>query len=45
MKVARPADLPYPASLKQAANANNEAPAETPAETEVAVEATEGQEG
>ncbi|WP_114954656.1 50S ribosomal protein L3 [Sphingosinicella terrae] len=45
VKVARPENLPYPAGLKQAANANNEAPAETPAETEVAAEATEGQEG
>lgn len=43
VKVARPADLPYPASLKQAAN-NNQA-ADTPAEEAVATEATEGQEG
>ncbi len=45
VKVPRPADLPYPAGLRQAANSNGDAPAETPAETEVAVEATEGQEG
>ncbi|MGE4323478.1 MAG: 50S ribosomal protein L3, partial [Sphingobium sp.] len=38
------ADVPYPASLKQAANSNS-APAETPAEDVVAPEATEGQEG
>lgn len=44
VKVARPADVPYPAGLKQVANSNN-APAETPAETEAPVEATEGQEG
>ena len=43
VKVARPADLPYPASLKQPAN-NNQA-ADTPAEEAVATEATEGQEG
>jgi large subunit ribosomal protein L3 len=46
VKTPRPADLPYPAGLRQAANANNnQAPAETPAEPEVAVEASEGQEG
>jgi large subunit ribosomal protein L3 len=45
VKVARPDGVPYPAALKQAANANKEAPAETPAEAEIAVEATEGQEG
>jgi large subunit ribosomal protein L3 len=45
VKVARPDGAPYPAALKQAANANKEAPAETPAEAEIAVEATEGQEG
>jgi large subunit ribosomal protein L3 len=44
VKVARHADAPYPAGLKQAANSNN-APAETPAETVDAPEATEGQEG
>lgn len=44
VKVARHADAPFPAGLKQAANSNN-APAETPAETADAPEATEGQEG
>ena len=44
VKVARPADAPYPASLKQAAN-SNQAAAETPAEDVAAPEATEGQEG
>ena len=44
VKVKRPADVPYPASLKAAANSNN-APAQTPAEDAVAPEATEGQEG
>ena len=44
VKVARHADAPFPAGLKQAANTNN-APAETPAETVDAPEATEGQEG
>ncbi|WHO41086.1 50S ribosomal protein L3 [Sphingobium sp. AP49] len=44
VKVKRPADVPYPASLKAAANSNN-APAETPAEEAAAPEATEGQEG
>ncbi|WP_066803626.1 50S ribosomal protein L3 [Sphingomonas asaccharolytica] len=44
VKVARHADAPFPAGLKQAANSNN-APAETPAETVDAPEATEGQEG
>ncbi|AJP72870.1 50S ribosomal protein L3 [Sphingomonas hengshuiensis] len=43
VKVARHADAPFPAGLKQVAN-NNDAPAETPAVTE-APEATEGQEG
>jgi len=38
VKVSQPADLPYPASLKAAANSNDSAPAEAPA-------ATEGQEG
>ena len=42
VKVKRPADAPYPASLKQAANSNTAA--ETPAEA-AAPEATEGQEG
>ncbi|MET0371876.1 MAG: 50S ribosomal protein L3 [Sphingobium sp.] len=45
VKVARPADAPYPASLKKADNSNDAAPADTPAEDVVAVEATEGQEG
>jgi large subunit ribosomal protein L3 len=44
VKVPRPADAPYPASLKAAANSNN-APAETSAQDAVAPEATEGQEG
>ena len=44
VKVARHADAPFPAGLKQVAN-NNTAPAETPAETVEAPEATEGQEG
>jgi large subunit ribosomal protein L3 len=44
VKVARHADAPFPAGLKQAANSNN-VPAETPAETVDAPEATEGQEG
>ena len=43
VKIARPADAPYPASIKSAANTNT-APAETPAEDVPAVEATEGQE-
>ncbi len=38
-------EAPKPAGLKTAANSNNNAPAETPAETVVAPEATEGQEG
>ncbi|MFO1261095.1 MAG: 50S ribosomal protein L3 [Sphingomonadaceae bacterium] len=47
VKVARPADVPYPASLKKAANSNDAAlaAADTPAEDVAAVEATEGQEG
>ena len=44
VKVARHAEAPYPAALKQAANSNDVAPADTPAEV-VAVEATDGQEG
>jgi large subunit ribosomal protein L3 len=44
VKIDRPADVPYPASLKSANN-NAAAPANTPAEDVVAVEATEGQEG
>ncbi|MBY8822266.1 50S ribosomal protein L3 [Sphingomonas colocasiae] len=47
VKVARHAEAPYPASLKQAANSNNDsAPADIPAEAEAApAEVTEGQEG
>ncbi len=45
VKVARHADAPFPAGLKQVANNNDTAPAETPAETVEAPEATEGQEG
>jgi large subunit ribosomal protein L3 len=45
VKVARPADAPYPASLKAANSNNDAAPADTPAEDVVAPEATEGQEG
>ena len=47
----RPAEVPYPASLKQAANSNEpveeviDAPADIPAEEAAAPEATEGQEG
>jgi large subunit ribosomal protein L3 len=44
VKVARHADAPFPAGLKQVANNNDSAPAETPAET-AAPEATDGQEG
>jgi large subunit ribosomal protein L3 len=44
VKVARHADAPYPAGIRQAANSNN-APANTLAEAEASVEATEGQEG
>lgn len=45
VKVARHAEAPYPAGLKQATNSNDSAPADTPAEETVAVEAAEGQEG
>jgi len=45
VKVARPADAPYPASLKQAANSNDSVPADVPAEEAAAPEAAEGQEG
>ena len=45
VKVARHADAPFPAGLKQVANNNDTAPAETPAEVTEAPEATEGQEG
>jgi large subunit ribosomal protein L3 len=44
VKVSRHAEAPYPAGLKQAANSNDSAAADTPAEV-AAVEATEGQEG
>jgi large subunit ribosomal protein L3 len=45
VKVARPADAPYPASIRKAANSNDVAPAaDTPAEV-VAPEAADGQEG
>ncbi|PZU57219.1 MAG: 50S ribosomal protein L3 [Sphingobium sp.] len=45
VKVPRPSDVPYPASLKKAANSNDAAPADTPADEAVASEATDGQEG
>jgi large subunit ribosomal protein L3 len=46
VKVARPADVPYPASIRKAANSNDAAPvADTPAEDVVAPEAADGQEG
>ena len=47
VKVARPVDAPYPASIRQAANSNDVAPAaaDTPAEDVAASEATDGQEG
>ncbi|MBB3859095.1 large subunit ribosomal protein L3 [Novosphingobium hassiacum] len=45
VKVSRHADAPYPAGLKQAANSNDSAAADTPADTGAAVEATDGQEG
>ena len=45
VKVARHADAPFPAGIKQVANNNDTAPAETPADTVEAPEATEGQEG
>jgi len=45
VKVPRPAEVPYPASLKAAANSNDSAAADAPAEEPVAIEATEGQEG
>jgi large subunit ribosomal protein L3 len=45
VKVPAHKDAPYPAGLKVAANSNNAAPAETPAEDVQAPEATEGQEG
>jgi len=46
VKVPRPSDVPYPASIKSAANSNGaDTPAETPAEDVATPEATEGQEG
>ena len=45
VKVARHADAPYPAGLRQVANNNDTAPAETPAEDVATVDATDGQEG
>lgn len=44
VKVARHADAPYPAGLKQVANNNDTAPAETSADV-ATVDATDGQEG
>ena len=44
VKVARHPEAPYPAGLKSAANSNNQAPAETPAEDAAAPEATEATE-
>jgi large subunit ribosomal protein L3 len=43
VKIARPDAAPYPAGIRQAAN--NDAPAETPADAAAPAEATEGQEG
>ncbi|PTS75704.1 50S ribosomal protein L3 [Sphingomonas sp. HMWF008] len=45
VKVARHADAPYPAGLKQVANNNDTAPANTPADEAATVDATDGQEG
>jgi large subunit ribosomal protein L3 len=50
VKVPRPAEVPYPASLKKAANSNDavideQAAANTPAEDAVVSEAIDGQEG
>jgi len=45
VKVSRHADAPYPAGLKQAANSNESAAADTPADTGAAVDTAEGQEG
>jgi len=44
VKVARHADAPYPAGLRQVANNNDTAPAETPNDV-ATVDATDGQEG
>ncbi|WP_260598039.1 50S ribosomal protein L3 [Sphingomonas endolithica] len=45
VKVARHAEAPYPAGLRQVANNNDTAAAETPAEDTSTVDATAGQEG
>jgi large subunit ribosomal protein L3 len=45
VKVARHAEAPYPAALRQVANNNDTAAAETPAEDTSTVDATAGQEG
>ena len=45
VKVSRHAEAPYPAGLKSAANSNDSAPADTPAEETAAVETADGQEG
>ena len=45
VKIDRPAEAPFPAGLKQVANNNDTAPAETPSEETAAPEATDGQEG
>ena len=46
VKIDRPAEAPYPASLRQAANNNADLPAETPAEVVAdTASATDGQEG
>ena len=44
VKVTRHADAPYPAGLRQVANNNDTAPAETPSDV-ATVDATDGQEG
>jgi len=44
VKIDRPADAPYPGSVKSAVNSNT-APAETPSEVDTAPAATDGQEG
>ncbi|MCB2045936.1 MAG: 50S ribosomal protein L3, partial [Novosphingobium sp.] len=41
VKVARHAEAPYPAGLKGAANSNDAAPADTPAEEAVVIDAAE----
>jgi large subunit ribosomal protein L3 len=45
VKAPRPKDAPYPAGIRQSAENNQETAAETPAEAEAPVAATEGQEG